>query len=44
MLLLAADIIGRVVAPGELETGIVTAFLGAPLFAVMVRRGRMRDL
>ncbi|WP_412517578.1 iron chelate uptake ABC transporter family permease subunit [Actinomadura madurae] len=44
VLLLAADIIGRVVAPGELETGIVTAFLGAPLFAVMVRRGRMRDL
>ncbi|TDD79300.1 Fe(3+)-siderophore ABC transporter permease [Actinomadura darangshiensis] len=44
VLLLGADIIGRVVAPGELETGIVTAFLGAPLFAVMVRRGRMRDL
>ncbi len=44
VLLLGADIIGRVVAPGELETGIVTAFLGAPLFAVMVRRGRTRDL
>ncbi|MER7547044.1 iron chelate uptake ABC transporter family permease subunit [Spirillospora sp. NPDC127506] len=44
VLLLGADIIGRVVAPGELETGIVTAFFGAPLFAVMVRRGRTRDL
>ncbi|MEU8122899.1 iron chelate uptake ABC transporter family permease subunit [Spirillospora sp. NPDC049024] len=44
VLLLGADIIGRVVAPGELETGIVTAFLGAPLFAVMVRRGRTREL
>jgi len=44
VLLLGADIIGRVVAPGELETGIVTAFLGAPLFMVMVRRGRTRDL
>ncbi|MFI0481040.1 FecCD family ABC transporter permease [Actinomadura sp. 9N215] len=44
VLLLGADIIGRVIAPGELETGIVTAFLGAPLFAVMVRRGRTRDL
>ncbi|MGI5414636.1 FecCD family ABC transporter permease [Actinomadura luteofluorescens] len=44
VLLLGADILGRVVAPGELETGIVTAFLGAPLFAVMVRRGRTRDL
>ncbi len=28
ILLLGADIIGRVVTPGELETGIVTAFLG----------------
>ncbi|MFI0408610.1 FecCD family ABC transporter permease [Actinomadura sp. 3N508] len=44
VLLLGADIIGRVITPGELETGIVTAFLGAPLFMVMVRRGRTRDL
>ncbi|TDC55665.1 Fe(3+)-siderophore ABC transporter permease [Actinomadura sp. KC345] len=44
VLLLGADVIGRVITPGELETGIVTAFLGAPLFALMVRRGRMRDL
>jgi len=44
VLLLGADVIGRVITPGELETGIVTAFLGAPLFALMVRRGRTRDL
>jgi iron complex transport system permease protein len=45
ILLLAADIAGRVVvAPGELETGIVTAFLGAPLLALMVRRGRVSQL
>ncbi len=44
VLLLGADVIGRVIAPGELETGIVTAFLGAPLFMLMVRRGRTRDL
>ncbi|MEV5830628.1 iron chelate uptake ABC transporter family permease subunit [Spirillospora sp. NPDC052242] len=44
VLLLWADIAGRVVAPGELETGIVTAFVGAPLFIVMVRRGRTREL
>ncbi|MFA1543126.1 FecCD family ABC transporter permease [Actinomadura monticuli] len=44
VLLLGADVVGRVITPGELETGIVTAFLGAPLFAVMVRRGRTRDL
>ncbi|MFI6512253.1 FecCD family ABC transporter permease [Streptosporangium sp. NPDC050855] len=45
VLLLWADILGRVVAaPGELETGLVTAFLGAPLLALMVRRGRVPQL
>ncbi|MEU8384329.1 iron chelate uptake ABC transporter family permease subunit [Streptosporangium sp. NPDC048865] len=45
VLMLAADVAGRVVAaPGELETGIVTAFLGAPLLALMVRRGRVPQL
>ncbi|MFI6454518.1 FecCD family ABC transporter permease [Streptosporangium amethystogenes] len=45
VLLLGADIVGRVVAaPGELEAGIVTAFLGAPLLALMVRRGRVPQL
>jgi iron complex transport system permease protein len=44
-LLLGADVAGRVIAaPGELETGIVTAFLGAPLFVLMVRRARIRQL
>ncbi|NUR59895.1 MAG: iron ABC transporter permease [Catenulispora sp.] len=38
-LLLAADVLGRLIArPSELETGIVTAFLGAPLLAVLARR------
>jgi iron complex transport system permease protein len=38
-LLLACDVIGRVVAyPGELEVGIVTAAVGAPLFIALVRR------
>lgn len=42
LLLLAADIVGRVIAPpGELEAGIVAAFLGAPLLIAMVRRGRV---
>lgn len=36
-LLLAADIVGRVVArPGELEVGIVIALLGAPFFVGLV--------
>jgi iron complex transport system permease protein len=44
-LLLAADIVGRVIArPGELDVGIVTAFIGAPFFIWIVRRQRVRDL
>ncbi len=44
-LLLIADIVGRVVAePGELEVGIVTAFLGAPVFLALVRRRRLAQL
>jgi iron complex transport system permease protein len=37
-LLLVADVIGRVVAyPGELQVGIVTALIGAPVFIALVR-------
>ncbi|MEV6323464.1 iron chelate uptake ABC transporter family permease subunit [Nocardia sp. NPDC051787] len=37
--MLAADIVGRLVArPSEVEVGIVTAFLGAPLLALLARR------
>ncbi|MER5636873.1 iron ABC transporter permease [Kitasatospora sp. NPDC002227] len=39
ILLLAADVLGRVVArPSEIEVGIVTAFLGAPLLALLARK------
>lgn len=39
VLLLAADLLGRVLgAPGELQVGIVTAFLGAPVFIALCRR------
>ncbi len=45
ILLLAADIVGRVVArPGELEVGIVTAFVGAPVFIAFVRRRKIAEL
>ncbi|WP_323743435.1 FecCD family ABC transporter permease [Agreia pratensis] len=39
-LMLAADVIGRLIAqPSELEVGVVTAFLGAPvLIALLLRR------
>ncbi|WP_433826571.1 FecCD family ABC transporter permease [Actinoplanes sp. CA-015351] len=42
-LLLIADVTGRVLGrPGELETGVVTAMVGAPLFIYLVRRLRVR--
>ncbi|MEU8991299.1 iron ABC transporter permease [Streptomyces sp. NPDC048558] len=38
LLLLTADVLGRtVIRPSELEVGIVTAFLGAPLLALLAR-------
>ena len=44
-LLLAADVLGRVlVAPAELPVGVVTAFLGAPLFIALCRRRRLSVL
>lgn len=44
-LLVAADIIGRVVArPEEIEVGIITAFIGAPVFIWIVRRQKVREL
>lgn len=39
LLLLTADVLGRlVIRPAELEVGIVTAFLGAPLLALLARK------
>jgi iron complex transport system permease protein len=44
-LMLGSDVIGRVlVAPAELPVGVVTAFLGAPLFIALCRRRRLRIL
>ncbi|APG17124.1 iron-enterobactin transporter [Kosakonia radicincitans DSM 16656] len=39
-LLLFADIIGRLIVPGELRVSVVSAFLGAPVLIVLVRRAR----
>ncbi|MFE5915166.1 FecCD family ABC transporter permease [Streptomyces wedmorensis] len=42
VLLLGADVLGRVLgAPGEVQVGIVTAFLGAPLFIALCRRRKL---
>lgn len=44
-LLLAADVLGRVVAPpAEVQVGVVTALLGAPLLVWLARRGGRVEL
>jgi iron complex transport system permease protein len=41
----AADVVGRLVArPAEVDVGIVTALLGAPMFIAIVRRQKVRAL
>jgi len=45
ILLICSDVLGRIVArPSELDVGIVTAFVGAPVFIWIVRQRRVRDL
>lgn len=43
-LLLGADVVGRVVVPpGELEVGVVSALIGAPFLAGLVKSGRLTE-
>lgn len=45
VLLLVADVLGRLILPsGELPAGIVTAFVGAPVLILLVRRRRVSGL
>lgn len=45
LLLLASDLLGRIVlAPRELEVGIVTAFVGAPVLILLARRTKVSTL
>ncbi|MGP6173534.1 FecCD family ABC transporter permease [Corynebacterium sp. A21] len=41
-LLLAADILGRVLLPGEMPAGVVVAFLGAPFLIGLAQRSGVR--
>jgi len=42
---LAADVLGRVIGgSGEVEAGLVVAFLGAPMLIVLVRRVKLAGL
>ncbi|MEU6478573.1 iron chelate uptake ABC transporter family permease subunit [Streptomyces sp. NPDC047017] len=44
-LLVGSDVLGRLLArPGEIQAGIVTAFVGAPVFIALVRRRRIAEL
>lgn len=45
VLLTLSDVIGRLIgSPGELEAGIVTAFLGAPILIVIAMKAKVRAL
>lgn len=45
ILLLGSDVVGRVViAPQEMEVGIITAFIGAPVFIALCRRRKLAAL
>ncbi len=42
ILLVGSDLVGRVIiASGELQVGIITAFAGAPVFIALCRRARL---
>ncbi|PFG37110.1 iron complex transport system permease protein [Flavimobilis soli] len=44
-LVVLSDVLGRLVAqPGQLQVGIVTATVGAPVFIALVRRRRLAEL
>jgi len=45
VILLVSDVIGRLVgSPGELEVGVVTALIGAPLLIILARKAKVRSL
>ncbi|MGO1393826.1 FecCD family ABC transporter permease [Agrococcus casei] len=43
-LLVAADVVGRMLAPSEVEAGLVVAFIGAPVLVGLVLKRRMVKL
>lgn len=44
VLLIGSDVLGRFLVAGELPVGIVTAFVGAPILIILVRRERASGL
>ncbi|MEI2464801.1 iron chelate uptake ABC transporter family permease subunit [Niallia taxi] len=45
IILTFSDVIGRLIAsPGELEVGVVTAFIGAPILIILAKKSKVRSL
>ncbi|WP_160686570.1 iron ABC transporter permease [Clostridium sp. C2-6-12] len=45
VLLTISDVLGRVIgSPGELQVGIITAFIGAPILIVIARKAKVRAI
>lgn len=45
ILLVFSDVLGRVLtSPGDIEVGIITAFIGAPIFILAVRKAKVGTL
>ncbi|WP_270562791.1 FecCD family ABC transporter permease [Clostridium beijerinckii] len=45
VLLTISDVLGRVLgSPGELQVGIITAFLGAPILIIIARKAKVRAI
>ena len=45
VLILVADVIGRVIAPpAEVQVGVMTALIGVPVFIVLIRSRRQVGL
>ena len=45
IILTISDVIGRIIgSPSELEVGIITAFLGAPILIMIARKAKVKSI
>jgi len=45
IILTFSDVIGRILgSPGELEVGVVTAFIGAPILIFITMKAKVREI
>lgn len=45
IVLIVSDVVGRLIgSPGELEVGVVTAFIGAPILIYLAKKSKVRSL